>query len=324
MCSNIFSLNAGTRLILSDDDGHVVDGAALMLDALVTNEDLEVNGALTVATLHVADGVEVESDATNSVTVNAGLILQGELDGALGDGSLTKLVYGTRRTDLVNVSDLTSLTVHIDDGEFRLDQVTTVENFGLCKGEVVLFEAGGDDDHTLTITEFLTVKDGTLSLDTNEPGSIGTDETKPNAHMDDGYILKYVTEGERMASSEWSAHARKVAIDHADAVIIVSEAKSLVEGVHIFNGHLHLKGDGSHLTVGMPVVSGVNPFVMVDNAELHSNGNNVLVHGTVKVATGMRNNQPEVGKIVTGGGELHVLGTTTNKLYNNETAQWLR
>ena len=175
MCSNIFSLNAGTRLILSDDDGHVVDGAALMLDALVTNEDLEVNGALTVATLHVADGVEVESDATNSVTVNAGLILQGELDGELGDGSLTKLVYGTRRTDLVNVSDLTSLTVHIDDGEFRLDQVTNVKNFGLCKGEVVLFEAGGPmmTAYAARSRQFLTVKDGTLSLDTNEPGSIG-------------------------------------------------------------------------------------------------------------------------------------------------------
>ncbi|MCY3487856.1 MAG: DUF4397 domain-containing protein [Bacteroidetes bacterium] len=321
MCSNIFSLNAGTRLVLSDDDGHVADGAALMLDALVTNEDLEVNGALTVATLHVADGVEVESDATNSVSVTAGLILQGELDGALGAGStLTKLVYGTRRTDLVNVSSLTSLTVHIDDGEFRLDQVTSVANFGLCKGNVVLFEAGTAEQNTLTVNDFLTVKDGTLSLDTNEPGSIGTDETKPNAAATDGYILKYVTEGERMASSEWSAHARKVAIDHKDAVIIVTEAKSLVEGVHIFNGHLHLKGDGSHLTVGMPVVSGVSPFVMVDNAELHSNGNNVMVHGTVTVATGMRNNQPEVGKIVTGGGELHVLGTTTNKLYNNESA----
>ena len=318
MCSNIFSLNAGTRLVLSDDDGHVADGAALMLDALVTNEDLEVNGALTVATLHVAEGVEVESDATNSVSVTVGLILQGELDGALGAGSSTleKLVYGTRRTDLVNVSGLTSLSVHIDDGEFRLDQVTTVDNFGLCKGNVVLFEAGTAEQNTLTVEKFLTVKDGTLSLDTNEPGSIGTDVTKPNAHMDDGYILKYVTEGERMASSEWSAHARKVAIDHADAVIIVNEAKSLVEGVHIFKGHLHLKGEGSHLTVGMPSVTDVSPFVMVDNGELHGNGNNVVVHGTVTVATGDK----EVGKIVTGGGELHVLGMNPKGVYTNGTA----
>ena len=317
MCSNIFSLNAGTRLILSDDDGHVVDGAALMLDALVTHEDLEVNGALTVATLHVAEGVEVESDATNSVTVNAGLILQGELDGELGSGStLTKLVYGTRRTDLVNVSDLMSLTVHIDDGEFRLDQVTEVDNFGLCQGSVVLFEAGTAEQNTLTVTEFLTVKDGTLSLDTNEPGSIGTDVTKPNAAATDGYILKYVTEGEREASSEWSAHARKVAVDHEDAVIIVKEAKSLAEGVHLFNGHLHLKGDDSDLTIGMPVVSGVSPFVMVDNAELHANGNNVVVHGTVTVATGDK----ETGKIVTGGGELHVLGMNPKGVYTNGTA----
>ena len=317
MCSNVFSLNAGTRLILSDDDGHVVDGAALMLDALVTHEDLEVNGALTVATLHVAEGVEVESDATNSVTVNAGLILQGELDGALGSGStLTKLVYGTRRTDLVNVSDLMSMTVYIDDGEFRLDQVTEVDNFGLCKGSVVLFEAGTAEQNTLTVTDFLTVKDGTLSLDTNEPGSIGTDVTKPNAAATDGYILKYVTEGERMASSEWSAHARKVAIDHADAVIIANEAKSLVEGVHIFKGHLHLKGEGSHLTIGMPSVTGVSPFVMVDNGELHGNGNNVVVHGTVTVATGDK----EVGKIVTGGGELHVLGMNPKGVYTNGTA----
>ncbi|MCY3487854.1 MAG: DUF4397 domain-containing protein [Bacteroidetes bacterium] len=318
MCSNIFSLNAGTRLILSDDDGHVVDGAALTLDALVTQEDLEVNGALTVATLHVADGAELESDATNSVTVTAGLILQGELDGALGDGSmLTKLVYGTRRTDLVNVSHaLASLSIHIDDGEFRLDQVTEVDNFGLCKGDVVLFEVGGDDDHTLTVTDFLTAKDGTLSLDTNEPGSIGADVTTPNAAAKDGYILKYVTEGERTAGMEWSSHARKVAVDHKDAVIIVNEAKSLVEGVHIFKGHLHLKGDGSHLTIGMPSVSGVSPFLKVDNGELHANGNNVMVNGFVEVAVADK----EAGKVGTGGGGLHVLGTATSMDLNNATA----
>ena len=317
MCVNTLSLNAGTRLVLSDDDGHVVDGTDLALDALVTQEDLEVNGALTVSTLHVADGAELESDATGLVTVNAALILEGELDGALGDGStLTKLVYGTRRTDLVTVGDLTSLSVFIDDGEFRLDQVTEVDNFGLCKGSVVLFEAGTAEQNTLKVTEVLTVKDGTLSLDTNEPGSIGTDVTTPNAAATDGYILKYVTEGERMADREWSAHARKVAVDHKDAIIIVNEAKSLVEGVHLFNGHLHLKGDDSDLTIGMPVVSGVSPFVMVDNAELHANGNNVVVHGTVTVATGNK----ETGKIVTGGGELHVLGMNPKGVYTNGTA----
>ena len=315
MCVNTLSLNAGTRLILSDDDGHVIVGS-LTLDALVTQEDLEVDGSLTVATLQVADGAELESDATNSVTVTAGLVLEGELDGELGSGStLTKLVYGTRRTDLVNVSNLTSLSVYIDDGEFRLDQVTTVDNFGLCKGNVVLFEAGGADDHTLTVTEFLTAKDGTLSLDTNDPGSIGSDVSK-EAAATDGYILKYVTEGERTASMEWSSHTRKVAVDHKDAVIIVNEAKSLVEGVHLFNGHLHLKGDGSHLTVGMPSVSGVSPFIMVDNAELHSNGNNVMVHGAVRVAIGDK----EAGKIVTGGGELQVLGTASSMDLNNATA----
>ena len=317
MCSNIFSLNGGTRLVLSDDDGHVIVGDALTLEALVTQEDLEVDGALTVTTLHVADGAELEADATNSVTVNTGLILEGELDGALASGStLSKLVYGTRRTDLVDVSDLASLTVHIDDGEFRLDQVTEVDNFGLCQGNVVLFEAGGADDHTLMVTEFLTAKDGTLSLDTNEPGSIGSDVTKPNAAATDGYILKYVTEGERMASMEWSANARKVAVDHKDAVIIVNEAKSLVEGIHIFKGHLHLKGEDSDLTIGMPAVSGVSPLLKVDNGELHANGNNVMVNGFVEVAVA----DEEVGKIVTGGGELHVLGTATSMDLNNATA----
>ncbi|MYE63697.1 MAG: hypothetical protein F4100_02555, partial [Rhodothermaceae bacterium] len=315
MCVNTLSLNAGTRLVLSDDDGHVIVGA-LTLDALVTQEDLKVDGSLTVSTLHVADGAELESDPDGLVTVSAGLILEGELDGALDTASgLTKLVYGTRRTDLVNVSNLTSLSVYIDDGEFRLDQMTTVENFGLCKGNVVLFEAGGADDHTLTVTEFLTAKDGTLSLDTNDPGSIGSDVSK-EAAATDGYILKYVTEGERTASTEWSSHTRKVAVDHKDAVIIVNEAKSLVEGVHLFNGHLHLKGDGSHLTVGMPSVSGVSPLIMVDNAELHANGNNVMVHGAVRVAMG----DNEAGKIVTGGGELQVLGTASSMDLNNATA----
>ncbi|MCY3629306.1 MAG: hypothetical protein OXG94_04725, partial [Bacteroidetes bacterium] len=315
MCVNTLSLNAGTRLVLSDDDGHVIVGA-LTLDALVTQEDLKVDGSLTVSTLHVADGAELESDPDGLVTVSAGLILEGELDGALDPASgLTKLVYGTRRTDLVNVSNLTSLSVYIDDGEFRLDQMTTVENFGLCKGNVVLFEAGGADDHTLTVTKFLTAKDGTLSLDTNDPGSIGSDVSK-EAAATDGYILKYVTEGERTASTEWSSHTRKVAVDHKDAVIIVNEAKSLVEGVHLFNGHLHLKGDGSHLTVGMPSVSGVSPLIMVDNGELHGNGNNVVVHGTVSVATG----ENQTGKIVTGGGELHVLGMNPKGVYTNGTA----
>ena len=38
-----------------------------------------------------------------------------------------------------------------------------------------------------------------------------------------------------MVGSEWFA-PRKVAVDHKDAVIIVGEAKSLVEGVHLFKG----------------------------------------------------------------------------------------
>ncbi|MDE0684434.1 MAG: hypothetical protein OXI63_16065, partial [Candidatus Poribacteria bacterium] len=315
MCGeNMFSLTAGTRLVLSDDDGHVVNGDALTLDALVMLEDLEIEGELTVTTLHVAKDTELESNET--VTVNKALILEGELDGELNsDSRLDKLVYGNRRTDLVDAGNPTSLSVHIDDGEFRLDQVTEVANFGLCKGSVVLFEAGTDKENTLTVTNVLTVKDGTLRLDTNEPGSIGADAMTPAA-AGDGYILRYVTEEERTASSEWSAHARKVAVDHKDAVIVVDEAKSLVEGVHIINGHLHLKGDDSHLTVGMPSVPDVDPFVMVDNGELHGNGNNVMVHGTVSVATG----DNQTGKIVTGGGELHVLGTTDKKLYMDGSA----
>ena len=126
-----------------------------------------------------------------------------------------------------------------------------------------------------------------------------------------------------MAGLEWFGGAnapRKLAVDHADAVIIANEAKSLAEGIHIFKGHLHMKGEDSHLMIGPSGLYDANPaggpFLVVDTGELHSNGNNVQVHGVVMVSTSVR----QVGKIATDGGELHVLGMTTSKNLDNASA----
>ena len=230
---------------------------------------------------------------------------------------MNNLTYATVDSDEISLgTTVARLSVNVGaDRELRISEALSVTDLGLCSGSLVLIDTD-TEANTLTVTEHLVVQDGYLSLDSNRPGSTGTDVSKPNAAASDGYILLYLTAGERMAGMEWFA-PRKVAVNHKDAVIIVNEAKSLVEGVHLFNGHLHMKGDSSHLTVGMPSsLSGISPFVMVDNAELHSNGNNVVVHGTVKVATGDK----EVGAINTGGGELHVLGQNPKGVYTNGSA----
>ena len=310
-------LRFGNKVML-EGDLVFTEGTSLTIATVVITDNVEVEdtGTLMTTTVHVtADG---ELDADENVEVGDAIILEGDgLEGSLAAGStLNNITYATVDSDEIAMgSSVTRLSVNVGaNRELRISDAVTVTNLGLCSGTLVLIDTD-TDDNTLTVTEHLTVMDGYMSLDSNRPGTAGTDVSKPNAAAADGYILEYVTAGERMAGAEWFA-PRKVAVNHDDAVVIVNEAKSLVEGVHLFKGQLHMEGEGSHLTVGMPSVSGISPFVMVDNAELHSNGNNVLVHGTVTVVPGAK----KTGKIVTGGGELHVLGMNPKGVYTNESA----
>ena len=310
-------LNFGTKVILSGDVVFT-EGATLDIETVVIADDVEVEeeGDLVATTVHVTEDGELDSDG--NVTISSALVLQGDgLEGSLADGStVNNITYATVDSDEIGLgAAVAKLSVNVGaDRELRISEAISVADLGLCSGSLVLIDTD-TEANTLTVTDHLVVMDGYLSLDSNRPGSAGTDVSKPNAAASDGYILLYVTAGERMAGMEWFA-PRKVAVNHKDAVVIVNEAKSLVEGVHLFKGHLHMKGDSSHLTVGMPRVSGVSPFVLIDSAELHSNGNNVVVNGTVTVATGDK----QKGALVTDGGELHVLGLTTSKNLNNASA----
>ncbi|MYD19166.1 MAG: DUF4397 domain-containing protein [Rhodothermaceae bacterium] len=310
-------LRFGTKVMLSGDVVFT-EGVTLSIATVVIADDVEVEeeGTLVATTVHITEDGELDSDG--NVQIRDALVLQGDgLEGSLATGStVNNITYATVDSDEIGLgATVARLSVNVgDERELRISDAVTVTNLGLCSGTMVLIDTD-TEANTLTVTDLLTVMDGHLSLDSNRPGSAGTDVTKPNAAATDGYILKYVSAGERMAGSEWFA-PRKVAVDHKDAAIMVGEAKSLVEGVHVFKGQLHMTGDGSHLTVGMPSVSGISPFVMVDNGELHSNGNNVLVHGTVTLATGAK----QVGKIMTGGGELHVLGRNPKGVYTNGSA----
>lgn len=311
-------LGFGTKVMLSGDVVFT-EGTTLTVETVVIADDVEVEeeGSLTATTVHINEDGELDSDG--NVTITDALVLQGDgLEGSLGAGStVNKLTYATVDSDEIDLgAAVASLSVSVGAGrELRISEALSVTSLGLCSGTMVLIDTD-TEANTLTVTDLLTVMDGYLSLDSNRPGNAGTDVSKPNAAATDGYILLYVTGGERMAGMEWFA-PRKVAVNHKDAVIIVNEAKSLVEGVHLFKGELHMTGEGSHLTVGMPSsLSGISPFVMVDNAGLHSNGNNVVVHGTVTVATGAK----QVGAITTGGGELHVLGQNPKGVYTNGSA----
>ena len=320
-------LKHGTKVMLSGDVVFT-EGATLTIPTVVIADDVEVEeeGTLMATTVHVTEDGELDSE--ESVLIEDALVLQGDgLEGSLAAGStVNNLTYATVDSDEIDLgASVTRLSVNVDmDQELRISEAITVTNLGLCSGTMVLIDTD-TDENTLTVTDLLTVMDGHLGLDSNRPGSAGTDIQKENEDRtaDHSYILKYVTAGERMAGPEWFGGAnapRKLAVDHADAVIIADEAKSLAEGIHIFKGHLHMKGEDSHLTIGPSGLYDANPaggpFLVVDTGELHSNGNNVQVHGVVMVATSVR----QVGKIMTGGGELHVLGMTTSKNLDNASA----
>ena len=318
-------LKFGTKVML---EGDVVftEGATLTIPTVVIADDVEVEeeGTLMATTVYVTEDGELDSE--ESVLIGDALVLEGDgLEGSLAAGStVNNLTYATVDSDEIDLgaAAVTRLSMNVDAGqELRISEAITVTNLGLCSGTMVLIDTD-TDDNTLTVTDLLTVMDGHLGLDSNRPGNAGTDipEKESDRTADHSYILKYVTAGERMAGLEWFGGAnapRKLAVDNANAVIIAGEAKSLAEGVHIFKGHLHTKGD---LTIGPSGLYDANPaggpFLVIDTGELHSNGNNVQVHGIVMVATSVR----QVGKIATGGGELHVLGMTTSKNLDNASA----
>ncbi len=313
-------LRKGNTLTLSGDV-IVASAAMLTVNTVVIDGDVEVSGSLITNTVHIADG-ELESEGTVQIGANdtpGALILQDNgLDGTLAAGSnVQHLTYATIDSDDVTYTGIAKLAMNIGNGrELRTRGPVMVTDLGLCSGNMVLIATGDDKTNTVTVSGMIHVDDGQITTDTNRPGDLVGDGDATNPNKDYGYILKYVTDAERTATASELAGARKLVVDHEDAVIIVNQALSLVEGVHIFNGHLHLKGDASTLTIGSQAgVAMVNPILTIDEGEFHTNGNNVQVYGMVTVG-----NQQKDAKIMTDGGEVHVLGQFTSKNLNDATA----
>ena len=111
------------------------------------------------------------------MTVTESLLLQGELDGELNEAStVKKLTYGNRNTDVVknvavHADGLDALSIQIGNGELRMDEVHKTKYLGLCSGTLSLMDAESTTDSTLHVTEQITVQNGMLEKDTNDPGS---------------------------------------------------------------------------------------------------------------------------------------------------------
>ena len=326
------SLTFGNRLVLTDAGESVIIGDAtngLTLDALVTLGDLRVEpgkGPLKVKTLHV--GPDAELTANKNVTVEESLILQGELSGELAEASTIKrLTYGSRNTDLVKkaalVKTLEALSVQVGSGELRLEEVHTVKNLGLCSGTLSLVDTESTMDSTLHVTEQITVQNGMLRKDANDPGSISTDRmAKPN--VADRYMLTYITPGAREVKAgdlEWF-DPRDVTVNHAKAEIMAPGGCLLPGKLTVTKGKLTVDG---MLTVGTSMLhrtasrtnaqdalAQVNRYsVEVAAGELHTE--DMVVHGKVTVSG--------KSKLMTGGGDLHVLGRVSSGEYAHNTAQ---
>ncbi len=325
----------GNRIELTDAGESVVIGNAtlgLTLGALVTLGDLRVEpgkGPLTVKTLHV--GPDAELTANKDVTVEESLILQGELSGELAEASTIKrLTYGSRNTDLVKkaalVKTLEVLSIDVGDrGTLRLEEVIKTKNLGLCSGTLSLVDAESTTDSTLHVTEQITVQNGMLRKDANDPGSLSTDRmAKPN--VADRYMLTYITPGAREVKEgdlEWF-DPRDVTVNHAKAEIMAPGDRLLPGKLMVTKGKLTVDG---MLTVGTSTLhrtaSGTNAqdalaqvnrySVEVAAGELHTRGQDVMVHGKVTV-----NGK---SKLMTGGGDLHVLGRVSSGAYAHNTAQ---
>ncbi len=319
------SLSFGNYLVLTDAGESVIIGDAtngLMLDALVTLGDLRVEpgkGPLTVTTLHV--GPRAELTANKDVKVTESLILEGELSGELDEASTIKrLTYGNRNTDLVKkaalVTMLEALSISVGTGELRLDEIIQTKNLGLCSGTLSLMDVESTTDSTLHVTEQITVETGMLKKDSNDPGSISTDKmAKPNSA--DRYVLKYITPGPRTVTDalEWF-DPRDVLVDHAKAEIMTSGDHSLTGKLTVSKGKLTVDGI---LTVGTSSLdrtsaASVDKYsVVVTAGELQTEGQDVIVHGKVTVSG--------KSKLVTGEGDLHVLGRVSQGKYIGNTAR---
>ena len=324
MCGAIGS-TAGNRMILSDEKAHVISGA-LTLDALEIHENLDIqDGTLTVKHVHVGSGGELKSDG--DVKIDSGsLVLEGDgLDGTLADGSvITHLTYGSGDTDTMNPGGtLEALTILAGTGEVRLDQVTKTKNLGLCSGTLVLREAGTDTDSTLSVYDQITVQNGRIQKDTNSPGSIATDKAA-KASEADRYILKYITPGKRTVTDalEWF-DPRDVEVAHKSADISVTGARSLMGKLTVTNGKLTVDGDltvgaSSLHRTGSAALTNVGNYSVVlgsssTSGELHTKEDDVVVHGQVTLHG--------TSKLMTGGGDVHVLGRVKSGNYPDSTAQ---
>ena len=308
----------GNRIILSDKKAHVISGG-LTLGALEINEELTIqNGPLTVKHVHVGSGGELKSDG--DVKIDSGsLVLEGAgLQGTLADGSvITHLTYGSGDTDTMNPGGtLEALTILAGSGEVRLDQVTKTKNLGLCSGTLVLREAGTDKDSTLTVHDQITVQNGKIQKDTNRPGSIATDTNR--------YLLKYITPGKRTVTDalEWF-DPQDVEVAHKSADITVEDARSLMGKLTVTNGKLTVDGDltvgaSSLHRTGSAALTNVGNYSVVlgsssTSGELHTKEDDVVVHGQVTLHG--------TSKLMTGGGDVHVLGRVKSGNYPDSTAQ---
>ena len=323
-------LTFGNHLVLTDAAESVIIGDktnGLTLGPLVTHGDLRVEsgkGPLTVTTLHVGSGAELMS--TKDVKVTESLILQGELSGELDEAStIKKLTYGSRNTDLVKKAALTNmldaLSIYVGSGELRLDEVYKTKNLGLCSGTLSLVDVESTTDSTLHVTEQITVQSGMLAKDTNDPGSLSTDIANATRESPgDRYMLKYITPGKRevMAGDlEWF-DPKDVEVDHKDAEITASGDRSIIGKLTITKGKLLVDG---MLTVGTSSLDrgwyngnvNVDKYsVVVTAGELHTKGQDMLVQGRVTVKG--------KSKLMTGGGDLQVLGRVEDGQYANNTA----
>ncbi len=297
-------LTFGNHIVLTGPKTQTISGqgSALMLDALMVLGDMDVDrGPLTVKTLHVGPRAELMS--TKDVKVTESLILQGELSGELDEASTIKrLTYGNRNTDVVKKAALHTmlegLSISVGSGELRLDEVVKTKNLGLCSGTLSLADAESTTDSTLHVTGQITVQNGMLEKDANDPGSISTDRNR--------YLLKYITPGKRTVTDalEWFA-PQDVVVDHAKAEIMVNDDRSVSGKLEVSSGMLMMEDS---LNAGSIVLGSATKM-----GTLQTEGEDVVVNGKVTV-----NGK---SKLVTGGGDLHVLGTVTGGEYTHNTAQ---
>ncbi len=149
------------------------------------------------------------------------------------------------------------------------------KNLGLCSGTLSLADAESTTDSTLHVTDHITVQNGMLEKDANDPGSISTDKAKM-ANINDRYILTYITPGKRTVTDalEWF-DPRDVIVNHASAEITTSGDRSIVGKLMITKGKLMVDG---MLTVGTSTLHRTSAAevgrysVEVAAGELHTEG----------------------------------------------------